>query len=180
MRTLLALAYALLACTTFAACGDDDDDATLADATPHDALQPDGPDVDADPDQPDAAPVDAPPVLVDAGIDATPPPPGCALNYAGCTSYEDHTADDQVDIATTGSFTYAPKCITVKVGTPITVAASTTHPFASGTCSPQTYGNDVSTPVTFTPTEPGVYGYFCTHHGSNSGSGMAGAVRVVE
>ena len=174
------LRLSLAAFLVLAACGDDDDTVLPpADATPEDATDPaiDAALADATPGA-DAPSIDATP----PGADAAPVLPGCPATFASCAgAFIDRTADTEVTIepADRADF-YVPGCITVKVGTKVIVGASSDHPFSSATCSPASFGENSEAPVTFTPDAPGIYGFFCPHHGDNQGTGMAGAVRVVE
>ncbi len=80
--------------------------------------------------------------------------------------------------------TYSPKCLKVQRGTQVTIVGSAIHPVQgmgpiNGVQNPFTdiRGGAVEA-VTKTLSEPGVYGYFCTHHGDENGNGMAGAILV--
>lgn len=109
----------------------------------------------------------------------------CATGFASCTTFDDKTADTTVtvDFGTAG-FEYTPKCIKVKAGTKIDFKGDfTAHPFKA-TCGPamlpdsgQPSGSGTFT-VDTTGLASGVYGYFCTAHGTAAGSGMAGAIEI--
>jgi plastocyanin len=105
---------------------------------------------------------------------------GCAANFANCASFDDMTGAGSVSIAVSG-FAYTPKCIRVSVGTQVTIEADGGHPLRAATCSPEDFiGGQVNATGTYTVDETGVFGYYCTFHGSNTGGGMAGAIEVVE
>jgi len=81
-----------------------------------------------------------------------------------------------VEVALNASaFTYTPKCLKVRGGTSVTIAAEVNHPLVgSGMDSPWTAGS--GTPVTAVLNTPGVFPYECGQHGP---FGMVGAVWVV-
>ncbi len=99
--------------------------------------------------------------------------------FAGCTTFEDHTAAADPRAVATMGFSYTPKCMQIKKGQTVNVAASAVHPLKPG---PQA-GNPIppmstsAQMVTFN-TE-GTFGYFCMNHGAADGTGMAGAIQVV-
>jgi plastocyanin len=102
-------------------------------------------------------------------------PGGCASDYAGCTSFTNFTADGG-----TISFSccsYIPKCVRIRVGQPLRFSGFFgDHPLAQG-CGPEPV--IVNSPGPYTFAVPGRYGFYCTAHGSEDGSGMAGAVDVI-
>jgi len=112
-----------------------------------------------------------------------PPASVCNANYSGCTSFTDLTLAANPTVRfPVGGDRYSPDCIRVKLGQSVTFEGTFfSHPLAQG-CGPVPALLEASTNNTFTVTFDqglGVYGYFCTQHGSQSGSGMAGAIEVV-
>ena len=98
--------------------------------------------------------------------------PGCP-GYAGCTTFTDGTTVTFPNL----NDTYSPKCLRVRVGQQVTFAGDFgDHPLEQS-CGPA--ANVINGTATATFTVPGVYGYWCTDHGSSGGSGMAGAIEVV-
>ena len=110
---------------------------------------------------------------------ATPPPAGCPAAFAGCTTFTVRTGAQQARDITFEPFVYTPKCLRVRVGQQVQfVGAFSDHPLQSacgGTIPHVTSGT--SRVVTFTT--PGLYGYYCTNHGTPAGADMAGAIDVV-
>lgn len=104
---------------------------------------------------------------------------GMGAAFAGCTTFEDQTDAAAMRRVSVGAGnTYTPKCMRVKVGQTVTIAASATHPLRPG---PQA-GNPIqqaSSDAMTTFTGAGVFGFFCQNHGSSTGMGMAGAIEVV-
>ena len=77
---------------------------------------------------------------------------------------------------------YSPRCVKVKAGAQVTIQASGMHPLAAmapfnATVNPFANGTFASD-QTRTVTSHGVFGFFCTNHGDQSGNGMAGMVSV--
>ncbi len=104
---------------------------------------------------------------------------GCASGFAGCTTFTDGTAGAQT--VSFPGFDYSPKCLRVKVGQAVTFSGSfSAHPLEQS-CGPATVIASTSSgsSASFTFTKAGLYGYYCTLHGTASGSGMAGAIEVV-
>jgi plastocyanin len=107
---------------------------------------------------------------------------GCP-GFASCVSYTDATAagaSREIQFPN-GSDTYAPNCLRIQTGQTVTFTGSFgSHPLEQE-CGPAvgilraSSGNSAA----FQLTVPGTYGYYCTQHGSPSGSGMAGAIEVV-
>lgn len=99
--------------------------------------------------------------------------------FAGCTAFEDHTAAGDPRAVTTMGFSYAPKCVQIKKGQTVNLAASAVHPLKPG---PQA-GNPIpamsTSPAMVTFNAEGVFGFFCLNHGAADGTGMAGAIQVV-
>lgn len=80
---------------------------------------------------------------------------------------------------------YTPKCLKVKAGTTVSIAASRMHPLQAqrdigGVANPFASENPSISKQTHTLSQPGFYGYFCTNHGDESGRGMAGSIQVVQ
>jgi plastocyanin len=117
---------------------------------------------------------------VDSGSSSSPE--ASARVFAGCTSFEDRTAEGASRVIAFSGSAYAPKCIRIKKGQSVSIAASSFHPLepAPGNPSGDLAGSDAT--ATRTLTVPGTYGYFCPNHGTGTGngSGMAGAIEVVE
>ena len=97
---------------------------------------------------------------------------------SGCSEADYVVADLESSVAVQG-FSYTPRCLKVVVGSQVTIAASGHHPLA-----PQAQGNnpimETENTQTYEFNEPGVFGYFCTRHGDEDGTGMAGSIWVVE
>jgi plastocyanin len=108
--------------------------------------------------------------------------PGCTAGFAGCTSFEDKTADNAITIefgGTTGT-AYSPKCVKIKKDTKVTLKGNFGfHPLAQACGPSDVITNGSGTEIQFTFTAAGLFGYYCTAHGTVSGSGMAGAIEVV-
>ena len=104
---------------------------------------------------------------------------GMGVAFASCTTFDDHTAAADPRAISTMGFNYAPKCIQIKAGQSVNIAASSVHPLKPG---PQA-GNPIpamsTSPVMVTFNVEGVFGYFCMNHGAVNGTGMAGAIQVV-
>lgn len=102
---------------------------------------------------------------------------------AGCQPSDYVAMQGPIAIKTSGK-TFTPKCITVPVGTTVTLPGGLIHPVqglapVNGVENPFINENGGSkSNVTKTLTVPGFYGYYCTHHGEPDGSGMAGAIFV--
>ena len=98
--------------------------------------------------------------------------PGCP-GYAGCSTFTDGTTVTFPNL----NDTYSPRCLRVRAGQQVTFSGDLTdHPLQQA-CGPVANAITGSAATTFTV--PGVYGYWCTDHGSSGGSGMAGAIEVV-
>jgi plastocyanin len=114
-----------------------------------------------------------------------PPATACQASFASCTTFVDLTGDgvDRTIHFPLGNETYGPKCARVRFGQTVTFSGSdfSGHPLTQA-CGPVNnvvlarQGSSFS--VTF-DRGLGVYGYYCTQHGSVSGSGMSGAIEVV-
>ena len=105
--------------------------------------------------------------------------------FAGCATFVDLTAPTASRIVSfSGSNDrYTPACIRIRFGQSVAFQGGTfsSHPLAQG-CGPIGGVLTATTGQTFTRTFDnalGTFGYFCTQHGSASGSGMAGAIEVV-
>jgi plastocyanin len=107
---------------------------------------------------------------------------GCP-GFASCVTFTDATAagaSREIQFPN-ASETYAPDCLRIQAGQTVTFSgAFGSHPLQQE-CGPAagvlqaSSGNGAA----FQLTVPGTYGYYCTQHGSPSGSGMAGAIEVV-
>ena len=108
---------------------------------------------------------------------------GCAAGFAGCNSTTDLTGQTAVRIEFgSAGFSYAPKCIRIRVGTVVTFAGQFSfHPLVqacgpkSGVITGGTGTNDHN--VTFS--DVGRFGYYCSAHGTKTGLSMAGMIEVV-
>jgi len=102
-----------------------------------------------------------------------------ASTFAGCQPADFVTIDGdaQVDIAGLG---YSPKCLRIKAGSSVSIAASSRHPLQGvGEANPiLDAGGAVTVAKIVAFATPGEYGYFCTAHGDASGNGMAGVIVV--
>ncbi len=125
-----------------------------------------GPPVDGGAEHEDGgASPDGGPVEVDAGD------PGCP-GFAGCTTFTDGTTITFPN----GNDTYAPKCLRIRAGQAVTFTGDRgNHPLRF-VCGPSTLPSSASQ---VTLSVPGVWGYYCSDHGTASGGGMAGAIEVV-
>ena len=119
----------------------------------------------------------------DANVDANTAPMMCAANFAGCTTLEDHRTDTapvavtvMVDTALLNH--YSPNCIRIHAGQMVTLPGGAGHPLHAATCSPS--GTPINTTAggTFTFATAGNYGYYCSFHGGDTGTGMAGLIVV--
>lgn len=107
---------------------------------------------------------------------------GCP-GFAGCVAFtdlSDASALREVRFGR-GADTYEPKCVRIRVGQALTFRGNfDSHPLdpACGAASAitSTSGGQLAS---FTFNTPGTFGYYCSAHGSSTGSGMAGAVEVV-
>jgi plastocyanin len=106
--------------------------------------------------------------------------------FSGCTNFVDATAPGAARIIQFpgANDRYTPDCLKVRFGQTVTFQGGSfnAHPLAHA-CQPlnapsldNTSGQSFS--VTFDQAL-GVYGYYCTQHGSIGGSGMSGAIEVV-
>jgi plastocyanin len=101
---------------------------------------------------------------------------GCAAGFAGCSTF---TAGTTVSFSG-GGFAYTPKCLRVKAGTAVTFNGSFSfHPLAQA-CGPasEITATSSGSSASFLFKAPGLYAYYCTAHGSATGTGMAGAIEV--
>jgi plastocyanin len=94
-------------------------------------------------------------------------------------------AGPTAQVPTRGS-SYVPRCLRVKRGTSVTIGASSHHPLqgivmADGSINPifDEFGGAVS-PKTVTFNETGIFGFYCIAHSDDLGSGMGGAIWVVD
>ena len=103
---------------------------------------------------------------------------GCAINQFALNESRD------VKISTAG-MAYSPKCLQIKKGTKVTFPASSVHPLSAlkevlNFKNPLITPTPKTAPITLEFNSTGVFGYFCVNHGSANGSGMAGAIEVIE
>jgi plastocyanin len=107
----------------------------------------------------------------------------CATTFANCTTFTDHTDGGTPTVGFGGGLgnNYSPKCLRIKAGQSITFSgAFTSHPLDQA-CGPVDVitATDTGSTASFTFSATGRYGYFCTVHGTSTGTGMAGAINVV-
>ena len=102
---------------------------------------------------------------------------------AGCREqdYVDGTAATVIKVTAAG---LTPKCLRVHAGTKVSIQGSAIHPMqgmaaVNGVANPFIAATASQTLAAKTLTAAGFYGYFCTHHGTAAGAGMAGAIQVV-
>lgn len=109
----------------------------------------------------------------------------CPLPFAGCTSFVD--ASD-AGVATTirfpvGGSRYSPSCVRVRFGQAVvfTGGAFADHPLrqACGPVRNVVTANGGTSATLVMNRAIGVFGFYCSAHGSSGGSGMAGAIEVV-
>ncbi len=74
-----------------------------------------------------------------------------------------------------GGLVYAPASCTVKIGTPVVINASASHPLDTVSTNWPTAITAAKTDQTVTFTAAGTYTYKCDFHG---GSGMTGTITV--
>jgi len=187
------LTYALLAGLVASSCGEPSgttdaavDDFRDAATAPLDAAQAQGsndagalPGLDAQgtggTDDAAADPPDAAAPTADGGGEPT-----CPASFAGCASYVDATANDAGRTVSFTSFQYVPKCLRIAAGQSVTFSGSfAVHPLKQA-CGPAAVIAPTASgsSATFVFEAPGAYGYFCSAHGTEGGSGMAGSVLV--
>ncbi|MEZ4391674.1 MAG: hypothetical protein R3A48_11305 [Polyangiales bacterium] len=103
---------------------------------------------------------------------------------APCNVPGDYTTGNTVTFGGTLGSAYQPRCLTVRLGESVIFSGN----FAGHPLMPSTRGTS-NTPITRTAAGVtntirfrgvGYFPYFCEFHGTDSGSGMAGVVRVVE
>jgi plastocyanin len=103
----------------------------------------------------------------------------CAVSFAGCASFVDRTAAGASRTVSFAPYSYTPACLTILAGQTVTFSGSFGgHPLAQA-CGPvAVLGASGGSSAAFTFPTPGIYGYYCTAHGTPSGGGMAGAIYV--
>lgn len=109
---------------------------------------------------------------------------GAVTAFEPCRSPEAYVSATTVRFGGAAGHTYEPRCVTVRAGSSIVWEGDFVgHPLA-----PSTRGT-VMSPVPHTTSgmraevrfaRAGFYPYYCTAHGTDSGAGMAGVVRVVD
>jgi plastocyanin len=120
-----------------------------------------------------------------AGTAGGPGIQACPAAFAGCDSFDDRTADTLVTIAVgAAGLAYEPKCVKVKTGTTLRFDGNFSFHPTEAACGPiaavsRISGTTGSVDVTLNRVPEGVYGYYCTAHGTPAGAGMAGAFEVV-
>jgi plastocyanin len=107
----------------------------------------------------------------------------CESNYAGCVQFDDQTAQGSSRRITFGNnHQYDPKCMRVRLGQTVTLEGNFSEHGLLPVCGPSAVFPAVSSgsQANVVLNAIGVYGYYCDQHGSSSGTGMAGAIQVVE
>jgi plastocyanin len=107
--------------------------------------------------------------------------PGCALVFAGCTTFTDRTAPDADRTVYFQNYSYDPQCLMIRSGQTVTFAGDfIVHPLTPA-CGPELvlYYRDTGATASFNLTVTGVYGYYCLDHGNPEGAAMSGAIMVV-
>lgn len=117
---------------------------------------------------------------IDGGVDG--PSGSCAVaDFAGCTTFEDRTAEGADRRVTFRDFEYTPKCMRIRAGQTVVFEGDfDRHPLLTS-CGPA-LSLDKRTgtgPASFVVGAPGRYGYYCLDHGNAGGAVMAGALDVV-
>ena len=121
--------------------------------------------------------------VADGGVAADGGVPSnlCGATFASCSSFTDATAAGASRTINFSGTSYSPKCLRIKSGQSVTFSGSfSSHPL-EGQCGASDVIGAVSsgTGQSYTLDAVGLYGYYCTFHGSPDGSGMAGAIEVV-
>lgn len=105
------------------------------------------------------------------------------MALAPCNAESDYVTGNMITFPTTVSpMVYTPNCLRVAAGTTVTWMGNfMVHPLAPSTRG--TVPNPIplmatGTTQTVTFTTPGFYPFYCTAHGTNEGTGMAGVVWV--
>jgi plastocyanin len=101
---------------------------------------------------------------------------------AGCNAANFIDGGINSQVGTLGK-SYSPKCLRVKVGSTVSIQASSHHPLSAmpdinGVQNPFSNGTSFSTSQTRVMSNPGLFGYFCEAHGDAEGDGMAGVILV--
>lgn len=104
--------------------------------------------------------------------------------FAGCGSFVDLQAESRPTIRfPEGNNRYSPQCARIRLGQTVVFEGGDfgTHTLRQS-CGPVRNTLQASSGLSFEVTFDkalGVFGYYCSQHGSNGGSGMAGAIEVV-
>jgi plastocyanin len=108
----------------------------------------------------------------------------CPAAFSGCTSFVDLTTSTAPTITfPVGGNRYSPDCVRVRLGQSVLFTGGdfNVHELAQA-CGPVSNvvraSSGTSATINFS-VGLGLYGFYCTQHGSASGSGMAGAIEVV-
>lgn len=107
------------------------------------------------------------------------------MAFAGCSTFEDGTADNHPREIVFANFEYQPKCLKIKAGQTVTFKGGQSgddfnfHPIKTA-CGPDSQITLTSSDKSksFTLSKTGVYGFFCVNHGTPQGDAMAGAIMV--
>lgn len=124
----------------------------------------------------------------DAATDATPADAATDagstfMAFAPCNAESDYMSATTVSFGGTLGSVYSPRCVTVRAGSSLTFSGSfgghPLRPSTRGTASNPIPSTDSGSSVMVTFPAVGFYPYYCSFHGTDSGSGMAGVVRVI-
>ena len=116
-----------------------------------------------------------------SGGDATPDTSCTNAAFAGCTTFEDRTAESAARTIAFIDFAYTPKCLRIKAGQTVLFEGDfDRHPLVTS-CGPTLAFDHRSgtTAASFVLPAAGRYGYYCLDHGNAAGEVMSGAVDVI-
>ncbi len=102
----------------------------------------------------------------------------CPSSYAGCTSFT-VASGETISFGAAVGFEYAPRCLRASPGHELRFEGDFGfHPLEQG-CGPTAIPATASgSELSLTLSAPGLYGYYCSSHGTRSGQGMAGAILI--
>ncbi len=156
------------------------------DSTPADVATDSTPaDVATDATPADAA-TDATPA--DAATDATPADAATDagstfMAFAPCNAESDYRTTTVVSFGGTFGSVYSTPCVTLRAGSSLMFSGSfgghPLRPSTRGSASNPIPSTDSGSSLSVTFPAVGYYPYYCNFHGTDSGSGMAGVVRVI-
>ena len=101
--------------------------------------------------------------------------------FAGCTTFDDRTAEGADRTVTFMDFAYTPKCLRIKSGQSVVFTGDfDRHPLVTS-CGPTLPFDHRAgmTPASFVLEAAGRYGYYCLDHGNAAGQVMSGSIDVV-